>query len=447
MSTIGDVPLKREGTTLRFRIKLVLVVIVSFAIGLAASTYQVGERSWVPAAHDKIKQLLGIVPDFDPATFSGFSSQRYEFKTDWRFPRRGVYQLASLDNQFFAIDRHFGNLYGLSSGNKPTIVLKSQLFKMLSIEKSNKTDELPLVMDIHGAFGNLYFSIAQLESKSCERLHLYVASLKGNSLGKVDELFKTPCISDHKNAQMWGGRMTNSQSSLFLGIGEQRYDRSGFPKPGAGFKKLQLDVNSVFGSVLEFKNESQGYTVFSRGHRNAQGIFYNQENGQLLESEHGPFGGDEINLLSRGGNYGWPFATFGKPYPTKYPSGKAEIGDSMNPSIGVDKALAAFNGISGSQAGYELPLFSWSPGMGPGNLVEISSKSSLLEWRGNIFIALMGEGSFHRLILDNGKVVNDETIQFGKRVRDFIVTDSGFIYASTDNGEFVRLSTYSSTPG
>ena len=166
----------------------------------------------------------------------------------------------------------------------------------------------------------------------------------------------------------------------------------------------------------------------------------------MFESEHGPFGGDEINVLTRGGNYGWPFATFGKPYPKKYPSGKAEINDSVNPATGVDRVLKTLGATSGNHTGYEFPLFSWSPGKGPGNLVKISSKSPLLEWRGNVFIALMGEGSFHRLILDNGKVVNDETIQFGKRVRDFILTDSGFIYASTDNGEFVRLSTYSSNP-
>ncbi len=54
----------------------------------------------------------------------------------------------------------------------------------------------------------------------------------------------------------------------------------------------------------------------------------------------------------------------------------------------------------------------------------------------------MGEGSFRRLVLENGNVVHDEMIQFGKRVRDFIVTESGFIYLSTDNGELIRLSTY-----
>ncbi len=423
-----------------------LVLFLAFSFGLLTSTYQVGTRSWVPAAQDKVKEILGIVPKFDAANFNGFSSQRYEFSTDWRFAQRGVYQLATMNGNIFAVNRHFGQLYKISDTLSPDLIARAQLFKRLTIEKSNKADELPLIMDLHAAFNKLFVSIIQLESKSCERLHMYSISVESQNFGEPQEMFRTPCISDHRNAQMWGGRIANSPEALYLSIGEQRFDRSGFPKQGESFKKLQLDENSVFGSVLEFKNGTPGYKVFSRGHRNAQGLFYNQESGQLLESEHGPFGGDEINLLNRGGHYGWPYATFGKPYPEKYPSGKPEIDDSMNPAIGVDKALAAFNAVSGSQAGYKLPLFSWSPGCGPGNLVQISSKSPLLEWRGNILIALMGEGSFHRLIVDNGKVVNDESIQLGERVRDFIVTDSGFIYSSTDNGEFVRLSTYASNP-
>ncbi len=429
---------------LRWRNNLVVItaLLVGLVGGLGLSTYQVGERSWVPAAHDKVRQILGIVPDFDPATFSGFSSQRYEFETDWRFQRRGVYQLASLNGDVYAVDRHFGQLYGFSIEKKHAVISKMQVFKRLSVEKTNKAAQLPLIMDLHGAFGNLYLSIIELESKSCERLNLYEIKVAENQFQKVDQLFETPCISDHKNAQMWGGRIASSASSLYLSIGEQRYDRSGFPKSGSSFRFLQSELNSVFGSVLEFKNGEKKFSIYSRGHRNAQGLFYNQENGQLLQSEHGPFGGDEVNRLVEGGNYGWPFATFGKPYPKKYPSGKPEIKDALNPGVGVDQALRNFGATSGSHAGYELPLFSWSPGKGPGNLVQISSISPLVDWRNNIFISLMGEGSFRRLVLENGNVVHDEMIQFGKRVRDFIVTESGFIYLSTDNGELIRLSTY-----
>ena len=422
------------------------VVLLAFSLGLFASTYQVGARSWVPAAQDKVKEILGIVPKLDAANFNGFSSQRYEFQTDWRFAKRGVYQLATMNGNIFAVNRHFGQLYKISDTLSPDLTARTQLFKRLKIEKSNKADELPLIMDLHAAFDKLFVSIIRLESSSCERLHLYSISVESQNFGEPQEMFKTPCISDHRNAQMWGGRIANSPEALYLSIGEQRFDRSGFPKQGESFESLQSQENSVFGSVLEFEKPGKKFTIFSSGHRNAQGLFFDKETNKLFESEHGPFGGDEINVLTRGGNYGWPFATFGKPYPKKYPSGKAEINDSVNPATGVDRVLKTLGATSGNHTGYEFPLFSWSPGKGPGNLVKISSKSPLLEWRGNVFIALMGEGSFHRLILDNGKVVNDETIQFGKRVRDFILTDSGFIYASTDNGEFVRLSTYSSNP-
>jgi hypothetical protein len=117
------------------------VVFLAFSLGLLASTYQVGARSWVPAAQDKVKAILGIVPQFDAANFNGFSSQRYEFQTDWRFTRRGVYQLASMNEQVYAVDRNFGQLYKFSNAATPKPVSKTQIFKKLNIEKTNKANQ------------------------------------------------------------------------------------------------------------------------------------------------------------------------------------------------------------------------------------------------------------------------------------------------------------------
>ena len=415
---------------------------VFFLLGLAASTYQVGARSWVPAAIDKSKQILGIVPEFDPATFQGFSSQRYEFQKNWNFDRRGVYQLASRENYIYGIDRHTGNLFQFELERGNAIGKSANVFSQLEILKSNKADQLPLVMDLHATATELFASIVQLDSRDCERLRLYRIPIGKNKFGRPKELFRTPCIEDHTNAQMWGGRIANSETKLYMSVGEQRYDRSGFPKLDKTSKSLLSDTNSVFGSILEFDLNSQKFKIFSKGHRNAQGLYFDLETNQLFESEHGPFGGDEINVIVNNGNYGWPFGSFGKPYPKKYPSGKSEINESKNPSIGVDLALKKFGAVSGSQSGFIKPLFSWSPGVGPGNIVIISNENKLVEWRRNIIIALMGQQSIHRLILYKDAVIYDEKIEISNRIRDFVITNNGTIFASTDNGELVSLTTY-----
>jgi len=422
-----------------------LALLLTFTLGLIASTYKVEDgQSWVLAMPVKLREIFGLQSEFGAPSFNGFSSQRYEFKVDWKFSKRGVFQLAESGDQIFAINRHSGNLYQISHENLPRINEVMKVYTKLGIEKKSTKDVLPLVMDLHFAFGKLYMSIIQYESKSCERLYLYKITVNDNKFEDPKKEFKTPCISDHENSQMWGGRMTNSKNSLFLSIGEQRYDRSGFPKQNVGMDSLRVEKNSVFGTVLEFPNGDSKYSIFTTGHRNAQGLYFNEESSQLIESEHGPFGGDEINLLKRGNNYGWPFVTFGKPYPLKAPSQEPEINLSKDPRIGVDLELAKFGIKSGNLNGYSLPLFTWSPGTGPGNLVQISLSNALIDWRNNIVISLMGENTLHRLITSDGKIIADEKIVIKERVRDFIITKDGFIYASTDNGELVRLATFDS---
>lgn len=426
-------------------LKYFVVLLLTFSLGLIVSTYKVEDgKSWVLAVPVKLRQVFGLQTEFGKPSFIGFSSQRYEFKVDWKFQKRGVFQLAEFDNKIFAINRHSGIIYQISDENLPVATEVMGLFTELGTEKNATEDVLPLVMDAHFAFGKLYISVVQYESKTCERLYLYQVPVHKDRLVNPLELFRTPCISDHENPQMWGGRMTSSKNSLFLGVGEQRYDRSGFPKQGLGMDHLRAEKISIFGAVLEFPKGSSTFSIFTIGHRNPQGLYFNEESGQLLEAEHGPFGGDEINVLIKGNNYGWPFTTFGKPYPLIVPSNRPQKNMSRNPRVGVDLELAEFGSKSGDLNGFSFPLFTWSPGTGPGNLAQISTRSPLVDWRNNLIIALMGENTLHRLVIVNGKLVADEKILIYERVRDFIITKNGFIYAGTDNGELVRLSTYDS---
>ncbi|CAN2169813.1 Glucose/Sorbosone dehydrogenase [Candidatus Nanopelagicaceae bacterium] len=231
-------------------------------------------------------------------------------------------------------------------------------------------------------------------------------------------------------------------SNIYLSVGEQRYDPSGFPKKDLLSKSEIRNPGSVFGKVLEFDPAGNGYSIYSSGHRNAQGLFYSYDNKTLIESEHGPFGGDEVNILKKNQDYGWPFGTFGKPYPLFNTGNPGDEFRSVNPGNTIDKELKKIGAISGSQPGAQLPIMSWIPGVGAGNISQIQTSSDFIDWRGNILVSQMQDASIHRLVLVGTSVVLDEKIPLGFRVRDFIVNDKGYLILSTDQG---RLLVYRTT--
>lgn len=150
----------------------------------------------------------------------------------------------------------------------------------------------------------------------------------------------------------------------------------------------------------------------------------------------------EVNILGKGKNYGWPFGTFGKPYPLFNTGNSGDEFRSINPGSTIDKELKKFGAISGAQPGAQLPVMSWIPGVGAGNISQVQSGSNFVDWHGNILVSLMQDTSLHRLILAGNSVVLDERIPLGFRVRDFIVNDNGYLILSTDQG---RLLVYRNT--
>ena len=295
-------------------------------------------------------------------------------------------------------------------------------------------------MDLHWAFNRLFLSVVA-EGNQCQYLSLVYLNAPSQK-NSPEKFFDSPCVSDTQNTIMWGGRFTSNNDKLFISVGEQRYDRSGFPKENLSITN-QLPVN-VFGSVLEFDPDLKSWKIYANGMRNAQGLFWDFENNLLFEAEHGPSGGDEVNILERGANYGWPMETFGKPYNTRFPSGKVEPNDAKDPRIWVDKELSKFGAKSGDHQKFSKPLFSWIPGVGAGNLVRVSKKSPLIDWRGDLLVVHMGGQALHRLKLSGDKVVLDERISVNERIRDIIIDEKGFILLSLDSGNLIKLSTFDS---
>lgn len=158
--------------------------------------------------------------------------------------------------------------------------------------------------------------------------------------------------------------------------------------------------------------------IWSYGHRNAQGATLGPD-GAFWMHEHGPQGGDEINVPQAGRNYGWPVITYGENY------GGGAIGEGIT-----------------QRAGLEQPLHYWTPSIAPSGMVFLTSDRYGANWRGDLFLGSLKFGYLARLELANGRVAREEKLLQGVgRVRDVRQGPDGLLYLLTDagDGKLVRV--------
>jgi glucose/arabinose dehydrogenase len=152
--------------------------------------------------------------------------------------------------------------------------------------------------------------------------------------------------------------------------------------------------------------------IFTLGHRNPEGLAVNPQTGALFELEHGAKGGDEVNILKAGHNYGWPVITYGRDYD--------------------DKAI----GIGTQKAGMDQPIYYWDPSIAPSGLTFYSGKL-FPRWRGNLFVGALKAERLVRLTLRGGRVSGEEVMltELHERIRDVRQGPDGALYVLTDNSE------------
>jgi glucose/arabinose dehydrogenase len=159
--------------------------------------------------------------------------------------------------------------------------------------------------------------------------------------------------------------------------------------------------------------------IFTLGHRSVQGLALNPESGELWAHEHGPQGGDELNILRAGRNYGWPVITYGRNY-------------VFGTRIGEGTA----------KAGMEQPVLHWTPSIGPSGMAFYQGER-FAPWRGNLFVGALRDEMLVRLELDGDRVVRQEQLLAGRygRIRDVRAGPDGLIYLLTDaaDGRLLRL--------
>jgi aldose sugar dehydrogenase len=221
-----------------------------------------------------------------------------------------------------------------------------------------------------------------------------------------------PCIpiSDKKGkpfaGHQAGGRMLEmAAGQILLTTGDFKHDGSRLPAIAEG-------SGVHYGKTLLIDVQTGRIQIHSSGHRNAQGLT-RDDAGNIWSTEHGPVGGDELNLIRQGADYGWPRATLGR--------------DCQDCEWQQN----------GRQSGFEQSVHAWVPSIGISNLIQLHDFAPA--WDGDLVVASLKNESLHRLRLENGNVQFDEPIVIGDRIRDIIQLRDHRIALLTDSGHLIFI--------
>ncbi len=244
------------------------------------------------------------------------------------------------------------------------------------------------------------------------------AVLKGDALTDVKDIFTQYPLVD--NGFHFGCRLAfDADGHLFVSLGE----RYAHMKEAQNLDNHLGKVVRIWpdGSVPEDNPFTDGKApeVYSYGHRNVQGLTIHPQTGAVWEMEHGPKGGDEINLLGKGNNYGWPVITYGIDYSGSIISDKTEMD------------------------GMEQPVLYWDPSIAPSGMAFYHG-DKFPEWEGDLLVGSLKFTHLRHVDMDNGKP-GEQTEYFRdrkERIRDVVVGPEGYIYMLTDSpdGKLLKVS-------
>lgn len=241
----------------------------------------------------------------------------------------------------------------------------------------------------------------------------------GNSLENVQQIFQAEPLKE--TSIQFGSRIVFlPDDTLVASIGDgfdYREQAQALDNHLGKLVRLNMD-GSVPDDNPFVDQRNKRPEIYSYGHRNPQGLHFDPQSGQLYESEHGPYGGDEVNIIEPGMNYGWPIATEGVNYP----------GTSISPHENVE--------------GAQSPINHWTPSIAPSGIT-LYRGEAFPQFNGDLLVSgLVGRGVY-RVDLDNGLVVAEQRLfhELDKRIRDVIVGADGELYLLTDHspGQLLRI--------
>ena len=263
----------------------------------------------------------------------------------------------------------------------------------------------------------LYFSYASEDTgEKGGNTTISRAKLINNNLVDLEVLYKAS--PNTRKGQHFGGRLTfDNENYLYFSVGD-RGNRDVYPQD------INLDGGKIYrinddGSIPSdnpfFNNPNAKKAIYSYGHRNPQGMFKHPITGKIWTNEHGPRGGDEINIIKKGKNYGWPKITYGINY--------------SGTTITKNKSLPKM----------EQPLYYWLPSIAPSSFEYISS-DIYPNWKGSLLAGALVFKYIERISLKNDKVVYRSKIAENLgRPRDIKQGPDGFVYVSIEGKGIYKI--------
>ena len=280
--------------------------------------------------------------------------------------------------------------------------------------------------DLQSEAPRIYMTVSTGTSRA-NRVSLVRGVLEGDRLRNIVTLFHA--VPDKTGGAHFGSRLLwLPDGTLLMSIGD-----GGNPPRRIGdmlAREQAQNLGSHLGSIVRLTEDGEAPPdnpfldkegalpeIWTYGHRNIQGMTIEPESGRVWANEHGPRGGDELNLIEGGENYGWPEATLGRDYRTGLPIGRDEW-DGMRP-----------------------PVVVWSPAHAPSGLAFYTG-DRLGDWQNSLFSGGLAAQDIRRIALDEqGEVVKQGRLVIGRRVRDVKQGPDGHLYAITDemDGELLRI--------
>lgn len=242
--------------------------------------------------------------------------------------------------------------------------------------------------------------------------------LEGNALKNAETIFRQkPKLS---GARHFGSRLVFApDGTLYISMGDRgRMDRAQNTRNHQGTIARVNDDGSI-PKDNPFVNSADALPeIYTYGNRNVQGMALNPRTGIVWAQEHGPQGGDEVNILKPGANYGWPEITYG---------------------INYDGSIITEHT---HKPGMEQPVLHWTPSIAPSGMAFYEG-DRFPQWRGDIFVGALKDRHLRRIKLDGDKEAGQEILleELGERIRDVRAGPDGYLYVLTDSpeGQIIRL--------
>jgi glucose/arabinose dehydrogenase len=239
--------------------------------------------------------------------------------------------------------------------------------------------------------------------------------LEDHKLVEVTDLFvANNASSDHAH---WGSRIVMDQDrNLYFSVGDRHVPDNAQNLKSHGGKLLRLRDDGAIPDDNPFVGRKDAAPeIWSYGHRNPQGLTIHPDSGRLFEQEHGPTGGDEINIIERGRNYGWPVITYG------------------------DNIWGGQKAVGTTKPGMEQPVKYYQPGIAPSGMTFYLG-GRYPAWHGSLFSSTL-RGHLNRLVLEKNKAIKEERVlnDWRERVRDVVQGPDELLYLATESGRIARI--------